>query len=113
MSRRYLLYAEQNYAYAMLRPLQQAIRARGDEAAWFLAGQQINPDYLKLDEVRLPSVRAVCDWQPDAVLVLEIGNERAHFEAAFPQLPVFWLPTSAGEDQVLLVTRAALAHFSA
>ena len=49
----------------------------------------------------------------DAVLVLEIGNERAHFEAAFPQLPVFWLPTSAGEDQVLLVTRAALAHFSA
>ncbi|MGL4752054.1 MAG: hypothetical protein ACRCXB_06480, partial [Aeromonadaceae bacterium] len=69
MSRRYLLYAEQNYAYAMLRPLQQAIRARGDEAAWFLAGQQINPDYLKLDEVRLPSVRAVCDWQPDAVLV--------------------------------------------
>lgn len=46
----------------------------------------------------------------DAVLVLEIGNERAHFEAAFPQLPVFWLPTSAGEDQVLLVTRAALAH---
>ncbi len=69
MSRHYLLYAEQNYAYAMLRPLQQAIRARGDEAAWFLAGQQINPDYLKLDEVRLPSVRTVCDWQPDAVLV--------------------------------------------
>ncbi|HRO82031.1 MAG TPA: 50S ribosomal protein L3 N(5)-glutamine methyltransferase, partial [Alicycliphilus denitrificans] len=24
------------------------------------------------------------------------------------QLPVFWLQTSAGEDQVLLVTRAAL-----
>ncbi len=44
----------------------------------------------------------------DAVLVLEIGNERAHFEAAFPQLPVFWLPTSAGSDQVLLVTRDAL-----
>jgi ribosomal protein L3 glutamine methyltransferase len=47
----------------------------------------------------------------DAVLVLEIGNERAHFEAAFPQLPVFWLDTSAGEDQVLLITRAALALF--
>jgi ribosomal protein L3 glutamine methyltransferase len=44
----------------------------------------------------------------DAVLVLEIGNERAHFERAFPTLPVFWLPTSAGEDQVLLVTREAL-----
>lgn len=43
-----------------------------------------------------------------AVLVLEIGNERPYFEAAFPDLPVFWLPTSAGEDQVLLITREAL-----
>ena len=42
------------------------------------------------------------------VLVLEIGNEQAHFEAAFPGLEVVWLDTSAGEDQVLLVTRAAL-----
>lgn len=44
-----------------------------------------------------------------AVLVLEIGNEREHFEAAFPQLEVVWLETSAGEDQVLLVTREALS----
>ena len=44
----------------------------------------------------------------EAVLVLEIGNERANFEAAFPRLEVVWLETSAGEDQVLLVTREAL-----
>ena len=43
-----------------------------------------------------------------AVLLLEIGNERPHFEAAFPWLEVVWLETSAGEDQVLLVTREAL-----
>ena len=43
-----------------------------------------------------------------AVLVLEIGNERAHFEAAFPQLEAVWLETSAGEEQVLLITREAL-----
>ncbi len=43
-----------------------------------------------------------------AVLVLEIGNERDHFEAAFPSLEVVWLETSAGEDQVLLLTRDAL-----
>ncbi|MEK7344081.1 MAG: 50S ribosomal protein L3 N(5)-glutamine methyltransferase [Pseudomonadota bacterium] len=43
-----------------------------------------------------------------AVLVLEIGNECAHFEAAFPELEVAWLDTSAGEDQVLLITRDAL-----
>ncbi|HEX5372236.1 MAG TPA: 50S ribosomal protein L3 N(5)-glutamine methyltransferase [Aquabacterium sp.] len=43
-----------------------------------------------------------------AVLVLEIGNERAHFEAAFPDLPVVWLDTSSGADQLLLITREAL-----
>jgi ribosomal protein L3 glutamine methyltransferase len=43
-----------------------------------------------------------------AVLVLEIGHERGNFEAAFPRLEVVWLETSAGEDQVLLVTREAL-----
>ncbi len=42
------------------------------------------------------------------VLVLEIGHERQHFEAAFPQLNPIWLETSAGSDQVLLLTREAL-----
>ena len=42
------------------------------------------------------------------VLVLEIGNERAHFEAAFPTLNPVWLETSAGGDAVLLLTRQAL-----
>jgi ribosomal protein L3 glutamine methyltransferase len=42
------------------------------------------------------------------VLVLEIGNERAHFEAAFPALDVAWLPTSAGDDQVLLINKDSL-----
>ncbi len=40
---------------------------------------------------------------PHGVLVLEVGHERCHFEAAFPYLPVVWLPTSAGDDQVLLI----------
>ncbi|KQP14959.1 50S ribosomal protein L3 N(5)-glutamine methyltransferase [Pseudorhodoferax sp. Leaf267] len=44
------------------------------------------------------------------VLVLEIGNERAYFEAAFAGLEVVWLETSAGDDQVLLVTGEALAN---
>ena len=43
-----------------------------------------------------------------AGLVLEIVNERAHFEAAFPRLEAVWLDTSAGGDQVLLLTREAL-----
>lgn len=47
---------------------------------------------------------------PGAVLVLEIGNERKHFEAAFPHLEAVWLDTSAGGDQVLLLTREALSR---
>ena len=43
------------------------------------------------------------------VLVLEIGHERAFFEAAFPQLHPVWLSTSAGDDQVLLLTRDSIA----
>jgi ribosomal protein L3 glutamine methyltransferase len=46
--------------------------------------------------------------KPEAILVLEIGNERDHFETAFPSLEAVWLETSAGEDQVLLLTREAL-----
>ncbi len=42
------------------------------------------------------------------VLVIEIGHERDHFEAAFAQLDVVWLPTSAGDDQVLLLERQSL-----
>jgi len=45
---------------------------------------------------------------PGAVLLLEIGNERPFFEAAFPKLEVVWLETSAGDDQVLLIPREAL-----
>ena len=46
----------------------------------------------------------------NAVLILEIGNEREYFEAAFPQLLVFWLDTSSGDEQVLLITREALVR---
>jgi ribosomal protein L3 glutamine methyltransferase len=47
------------------------------------------------------------------VLVLEIGNERSNFEQAFPRAEVAWLPTSAGSDQVLLMTRDALLRVAA
>ena len=61
-----------------------------------------------MDFVRQLLKDAPARMSPDAVLVLEIGNEREHFEAAFPQLEAIWLETSAGHDQVLLLTRAAL-----
>ena len=56
---------------------------------------------------------APAHMSPQAVLVLEVGNERDFFEAAFPFLEVVWLQTSAGEDQVLLATREALVQSQA
>jgi len=44
----------------------------------------------------------------NGVLVLEIGHELARFEAAFPGLPFVGLTTSAGDEQVLLITADAL-----
>ena len=61
-----------------------------------------------MDFIRRLLADAPARMNESAVLVLEIGNERAHFEAAFPRLEVVWLPTSAGEDQVLLVPRESL-----
>lgn len=65
-----------------------------------------------MDFIRRLLREAPARMSEHAVLVLEIGNERAHFEAAFPALPVFWLDTSAGDEQVLLIERAALSCFS-
>jgi ribosomal protein L3 glutamine methyltransferase len=61
-----------------------------------------------MDFVRALLRDAPARMSEDAVLVLEIGNEREHFEAAFPSLESVWLETSAGSDQVVLLTREAL-----
>jgi len=73
------------------------------EPALALAGGEDGMDFVRALLRDLPS-----RLTEHGVLVLEIGNERAHFEAAFPQLEVVWLETSAGDDQVLLLTREAL-----
>lgn len=70
MGRRYLLYGSVRYALAMLRPLQAAIRARGDEAAWFFDGD--GADELAPDEPLLRSVPQVMDWDACAVLTPSI-----------------------------------------
>ena len=66
-----------------------------------------------MDFIRPLLLQAPAHMTADAVLVLEIGHERPFFEAAFATLDVVWLTTSAGDDQVLLVTREALAQWQA
>ena len=63
-----------------------------------------------MDLVRTILRDAPAKMAPHGVLVLEIGNERRHFEQAFPRLEVAWLETSAGHDQVLVITREALSR---
>jgi len=65
-----------------------------------------------MDLVRRILAAAPTHMTEEAVLVLEIGNERHHFEHAFRRLEVGWLETSAGDDQVLIVTREALQKWS-
>ncbi|HEY6642545.1 CDP-glycerol glycerophosphotransferase family protein [Povalibacter sp.] len=79
---RYLFFVSELYALAILRPLQEAVRARGDEAAWFCERESLS-EYLRPEEVRLASVQAVIDWRPDAVFVP--GNWVPQF---FPGLKV-------------------------
>lgn len=92
-----------------------------------------NPPYVNADSMaRLPQeylrepqlalaggadgmdlVRTIVDGaarrlKPQGILIVEIGNERAHAEAAFPDLELTWLSTSAGDDMVFLVTREQL-----
>jgi ribosomal protein L3 glutamine methyltransferase len=63
-----------------------------------------------MDFIRQLLQDAPAHMSEHAVLVLEIGHERDHFEAAFPHLDVVWLSTSAGDDQVLLLTHTALTQ---
>lgn len=73
-----------------------------------LAGGADGMDFIRQLFKALPA-----KLKPNGVLVLEIGNEKAYFEAAFPTLPVFWLETSSGDEQVLLVTQRALMELPA
>lgn len=73
------------------------------EPALALAGGEDGMDFIRALLRDVPQ-----RLRERAALVLEIGHERAHFEAAFPGLEAVWLETSAGADQVLLLTREAL-----
>lgn len=73
------------------------------EPALALAGGDDGMDFVRRLLRDVPS-----RMNPGAVLVLEIGNERDNFEAAFPGLEAVWLETTAGAEQVLLLTREAL-----
>ena len=73
------------------------------EPALALAGGEDGMDFIRtLLRQAAPRMRE------KAVLVLEVGHEKSHFERAFPDLAPVWLETSAGSDHVLLLEREQL-----
>lgn len=63
--KKYLLFASLAYAFPILRPLEEEIRRRGGEAAWFL--EEGCPDLLEAGERRLRTVDEVLTYDPVAV----------------------------------------------
>ena len=92
-----------NPPYVNARSMAQLPGEYRAEPALALAGGEDGMDF-----VRALLRDAPAKLSADGVLVLEIGHERENFERAFPALECVWLETSAGADQVLLVTRDKL-----
>ena len=65
---RYLFFVSHLYAFAIVRPLQKAIRQRGDDAAWFLNHKQ-HAGYLHKNEKHLKTIEEVMAYNPSAVFV--------------------------------------------
>lgn len=77
---------------------------------------KLPPEYLRepqialaggddgMDLVRKIVAGAAQRLTPKGLLMVEIGNERAYAEAAFPDIDLTWLTTSAGDDMVFLIT---------
>ncbi|WP_211165600.1 CDP-glycerol glycerophosphotransferase family protein [Pseudoalteromonas arctica] len=68
-NKKYLMYISQNYSYAILRPLQAQILAYGGEVRWFLAGSEVNPDFLTTNEQRLHTIKDVKSWSPNITFI--------------------------------------------
>jgi ribosomal protein L3 glutamine methyltransferase len=83
--------------------------------------KKLPPEYLREPQIALAGgadgmdlVRKIVEGAaerltPEGVLVVEIGNEREYAEAAFADLDLTWVTTSAGDDQVFLITADQLA----
>ncbi len=62
-----------------------------------------------MDLIRQILAGARAHLNPGGLMLLEVGHEALHFEAAFAQLEFIWLPTASGENSVALIERDALS----
>jgi len=65
---KYLFFVSIAYSFEILRPLQKAIQANGDEVCWYIEEDDLR-HHLLANEVELASIRAVMEFRPDAIFV--------------------------------------------
>jgi ribosomal protein L3 glutamine methyltransferase len=58
-----------------------------------------------LDAVRTILAKVAEFLNPDGLLIVEVGHNRAATEAAFPEIPFIWLTTASDEGNVFLLRR--------
>ena len=92
-----------NPPYVNARSMRELPQEYQAEPAVALAGGEDGMDFI-----RVLMQQAAAALHDAGALVLEIGHERAHFEAAFAHLDPIWLPTVAGDDQVMLLHKQQL-----
>lgn len=81
MSKHYLFYGSERYTQAIMRPIDAAIKSRGDKVAWFFNGP--GAEDLHSDDLQLTSIDDVIRWNPIAVITP--NNMVPHF---FPGVKV-------------------------
>jgi len=64
IQKKFLFFVSQNYSFAILRPLQDEIWARGHIVKWFLFGKEVNFDYLQDNEDRIASIDDIIEYEP-------------------------------------------------
>lgn len=66
MSRHFLFFCSYSYAIPILRPLEEEIKRRGDEVAWFMESS-CDVSLLTDSDRQLHSTKEVKTWNPEAV----------------------------------------------
>jgi CDP-glycerol glycerophosphotransferase (TagB/SpsB family) len=81
VSKKYLFFGSERYTIGIMRPIEAAIKLRGDSVAWFFSGP--GAEDLDKDDVLLKTVAEVKEWNPIAVITP--NNTVPHF---FPGVKV-------------------------
>ena len=81
MSKKYLFFGSERYTIGIMRPIEAAIKLRGDSVAWFFSGP--GAEDLDKDDFLLKTVAEVKEWNPIAVITP--NNTVPHF---FPGVKV-------------------------